>query len=318
MNSRPFRQFSVLSIIVSAVLAVAPAAHATYPGANGRLAFVRANQIYTAQPDGGGLVKLTTGGKNYRPKWSPDGRRIAYVHEVSATSRDLWVMNADGSGKSRVTRLGSVTGPTWSPDGQRLAFGGLGPCEVGGPARCRLDLQTVRSTAPYGMPTVLLGNYTGSDELVGDVIGPPAWSPDGRVITFGSHNFPQSPDRYIVSYAVASRLVTMVDMVGGGCCGEGLLSNPQYGPDSARLTVTSTRYCPQCGESEPAPTTYAELGPAVPTRAHDSDAAFSPDGRRSVVTNDAGGAAYLYTQALSGGARTRVTAGYQPDWQSRH
>jgi Tol biopolymer transport system component len=227
-------------------------------------------------------------------------------------------MNADGSGKHRVTRLGSVTGPTWSPDGRRLAFGGIGPCVIGGPPRCRLDLQTIRSTAPYGTPTVLVGSYTGSDEIVGDVVGPPAWSPDGTTITFGTHNFPSSPDRYVVSFDVAGRSVTMVDMVGGSCCGEGLLANPQYSPDSARLTVTSTRYCPECGEGEPPPTTLAERGPAVPTTAHDSDAAFSPDGHRFVVTNDASGTAYLYTQALSGGARTRVTTGYQADWQPLH
>jgi TolB protein len=325
MDFRPVRNLTVLVLAVVAMSAVTPAARAAYPGHNGRLAFVRGHDIYTARPDGGSLVRLTASGKNYRPRWSPDGTRIAYVHEASPTSRDIWVMNADGTGKSRVTRLGSVTGPTWSPGGQRLAFGGLGPCTVGGPARCRLDVQTVRSTAPYGTPTVLFGRYcgptgcdgTGEEVIVGDVLGPPAWSPDGTRITFGTRDFPDSADRYVVDYGLATRHVTVVDMVGGSCCGEGRLTAPQYGPDGTRLTVTSTRYCPECDEHPPPSTTYTERGPAVPTTAHDSDAAFSPDGRQIAVTNDAAGTASVFTQPVGGGARTRVAQGRQPDWQPR-
>lgn len=51
-------------------------ASATYPGANGQIAFTRSNQVYTISPSRTGLVRLTSAAKNYWPRWSPNGRRI--------------------------------------------------------------------------------------------------------------------------------------------------------------------------------------------------------------------------------------------------
>jgi Tol biopolymer transport system component len=65
---------------------------------------------------------MTTRGENYRPKWSPNGSRLSYIHEAAA-GKDLWVMSANGSGKRQVTTLGNVTtAGSWSPDGATLAF----------------------------------------------------------------------------------------------------------------------------------------------------------------------------------------------------
>jgi dipeptidyl aminopeptidase/acylaminoacyl peptidase len=51
-------------------------------------------------------------------RWSPDGRRVAYV-----AGGQLWVANADGSSPRRLTALnGGATGPVWSPAGDRLLF----------------------------------------------------------------------------------------------------------------------------------------------------------------------------------------------------
>lgn len=51
-------------------------------------------------------------------RWSPDGKRIAYVADGQ-----LWVAQADGSGTRKLTSLnGGATGPIWSPNGQMIAF----------------------------------------------------------------------------------------------------------------------------------------------------------------------------------------------------
>ena len=76
----------------------------------GRIAFVRSHQIYTATTTGRRVRKLTSSGKNFQPQWSPNGRRIAFVHEGRAGHRDIWVMRANGHGKRRVTHLGDTTG----------------------------------------------------------------------------------------------------------------------------------------------------------------------------------------------------------------
>lgn len=62
------------------------------------------------------------------PRWSPDGKRIAYVVtkadlERSAYDSDVWVIDADGKHDRQLTRArGADFRPRWSPDGKRLAF----------------------------------------------------------------------------------------------------------------------------------------------------------------------------------------------------
>jgi dipeptidyl aminopeptidase/acylaminoacyl peptidase len=51
-------------------------------------------------------------------RWSPDGRRVAYV-----AGGQLWVADADGSNAKQLTRLnGGATGPVWAPTSDRIAF----------------------------------------------------------------------------------------------------------------------------------------------------------------------------------------------------
>jgi hypothetical protein len=95
-------------------------ARAAYPGSEGRIAFVRGGAIYSVQPDGTGLDRLTSGGGYSGPRWSPNGAEIAYLYRGN-----LWTMNADGSGKHRVTNAAPAATdarPAWSPDGRYLAF----------------------------------------------------------------------------------------------------------------------------------------------------------------------------------------------------
>jgi Tol biopolymer transport system component len=87
--------------VIAGGLTVSQSADAAYPGGDGKIAFVRANQIYVINADGTGLKQLTTGAKNYRPKWSPNGQRIAYIHEATGGSKDIWVMSATGTNRIR-------------------------------------------------------------------------------------------------------------------------------------------------------------------------------------------------------------------------
>jgi Tol biopolymer transport system component len=96
----------------------APAAHAAYPGANGRIAFEQGGVIYSIRPDGTDRRQLTTDTRSHSPRWSPNGRLLAF-HRAG----DIWVMRADGSAAHRITS-GSANdiNPSWSPDGSRLVF----------------------------------------------------------------------------------------------------------------------------------------------------------------------------------------------------
>ena len=74
---------TVLAVGLGVTTLAAPTAAAA-PKDTGLLTFVRSNQIYTSTTTGGSVKQLTTSGKNYRPHWSPDGKRIAYLREAPA------------------------------------------------------------------------------------------------------------------------------------------------------------------------------------------------------------------------------------------
>ena len=68
---------------------------------------------------GGEARRLTAGGAwDGQPRFSPDGRHIAYVSDASG-SEQLWIMRADGSRARQLTDdpTARVTDPVWDPDG---------------------------------------------------------------------------------------------------------------------------------------------------------------------------------------------------------
>ncbi len=78
------------------------------------------NQIYLLPVTGGAPKLLTKGtGSASQPRWSPDGKRIAYI-----TGGQIWTMKPDGSDTVKITEISSgAGGPVWSPDGRWLLFG---------------------------------------------------------------------------------------------------------------------------------------------------------------------------------------------------
>lgn len=272
---------------------------------DGLIAFVRAEQIYTITAAGSSQKQLTRGAKNDSPRWSPDGRRIAYIHEARG-ARDIWVMNADGSGTRQVTRSGHATAPSWSPDGRWLAFG--------------TPLQKVRSSAPFGAPQLILGHYF-ADETLGyplDVDTYVAWAPDGRHIAYYSPTYPDSPDHYVLVLDLQTGLVDEWDAIGGACCGAGSFADLTWGPQMTRLAYSEVVY--EYGEPVPAPRVVmfaypTHQGANWTSQAGDRQPEISPSGHQVVLMTARSGVATIVVTALNGTARHTLTRGYQPDWQ---
>lgn len=62
--------------------------------------------IYVMRPDGSAITRVTWSdvGSHGLPKWSPDGKRLAFTRsETTVAATDIYVMNVDGSGVTNLT-----------------------------------------------------------------------------------------------------------------------------------------------------------------------------------------------------------------------
>jgi len=182
---------------VVAVLGLAAPAYATFPGGNGRIAYTwsrgggafeaehhpRLVGVVSVRPDGGSRRLVARGGQS--PKYSPGGRRIAFLRD-----HRLWVAKADGDDAVPVTPKGwLVGGHEWSPGGVRIAFGrGF---KNGGDA-----LYTVE---PDGSG---LRRLLRSPQPINISSGP--WAPDGKAIVYE-----QSSGRPLVRVVRAGVVTTL-------------------------------------------------------------------------------------------------------------
>ncbi|HET6849293.1 MAG TPA: hypothetical protein VFH74_10560 [Gaiellales bacterium] len=166
-------------VALLAVNAGAGPARASYPGTNGRIAYLGTRGvIYTVTSTGTGRRQITAAGNN-TPTWSPDGKRIAFVRHV-----DVYTVGANGGPITQVTTsTANESEPSWSPDGKYLVF----ESDRNGAT----NLYKLRSTAPYGTAV----NITGAVAPCG-YAADPTWG-TGGYIAFYSCDSRSSSDRAI-------------------------------------------------------------------------------------------------------------------------
>ena len=87
-----------------------------------QIAFAYAGSIWTANRDGSDLRRITTGGRESKPIFSPDGSQIAFTGNYDG-SRSIYVVSANGGEPRRLTFHPSDYGAAgWTPDGKRVLF----------------------------------------------------------------------------------------------------------------------------------------------------------------------------------------------------
>src|SRR5574341_534010 len=86
------------------------------------------SSLWIMNANGSKLRKLTDGSS---PRWSPDGTRLAYLHQGEPSGTQVFVRWIDAEGATtHITRVEkSPSGITWSPDGKSIAFSMLVPEE---------------------------------------------------------------------------------------------------------------------------------------------------------------------------------------------
>ena len=189
------------------------------------------NDIYSMAADGGNVKALTNDGHSHNAVWSPDGRRILFVHDSALQTKpayreqkefesyhpvELYVMDKDRRNRHLVRRLEPVIfSAAWSPDGKTLAITGITealmklPHSADEPVRAGLFLL---AASGQGEPRLLFRNAFS-----------PSWSPDGKKLAFSVEN-PRGMWAVHVANADGSQDVQLTDPIRIG-------GSPAWSPD---------------------------------------------------------------------------------------
>ena len=289
------RKLILVAAVAAAALGAVHSAGATYPGANGRIAFSTDQdpngnvEIYTVNPNGSGETQLTHGefGHASDPNWSPNGSKIVFQGDVGGPLQ-LYVMAASGTGGHLLFNdpVNNDGNAHFSPDGSKIAFSS---CDQAG--ACTIDV--IKSDGSGTATQLTSGPWQAFD---------PAWSPDGSKIAFGSNQ---------------DGLLSAIWVMNADGTNQHRLTAPaleafypDWSPDGRHLVFTDK--CCQFGSniwvmnadgSGPKQITH------MPNKHQDGFAHYSPDGKRIVLTTDldySNGLNNLYTMDTNGTHMTRI------------
>jgi eukaryotic-like serine/threonine-protein kinase len=132
------------------------------------------NLLWRSRIDGIDKLQLTSAPiRASMPRWSPDGKEIAYVCYLPSGIPKVCIIGRDGSAVDEIQSPGSTSpdDPQWSPDGKSLLVALYPPTIAGN----RQDFSAVQ----YDLQAKKFTTIPGSEQTVG-----PRLSPDGRYISF--------------------------------------------------------------------------------------------------------------------------------------
>jgi TolB protein len=258
-----------------------------------RIAFVSgasqtAKELFVMDYDGAGPMAITGNQSiNLSPRWSPDGRLIAYTSYRNGNP-DLFVLNFD-SGRRDVlsSQRGLNATPGWSPDGQWLAFA----MSAGG------------GTNLFLLPK---GGGTPRPLTSGPSISvSPSFSPNGRQIVFNSDRG-GSPQVYVMDVDGTNlRRVTFQGSYN---------SSPRWSPRGEKIAFMCRLGVNQVCLINPDGSGQQQLT----SQGNNEDPAWSPDGRHIVFTSTRTGRRDIFVMHADGTEQTRLTNNgrdnYLPDW----
>jgi Tol biopolymer transport system component len=187
-------RFIAATVVASIVLALAAAAVAGAPRANGKrnglIAFMRPGKvgeydIWVTRPDGRGLRRLTASPRersDYNPDWSPDGSTVLFERRVlTSQGDDLFTVGADGTALHQLTGCSedldcwSDNEGRWSADGKQIAFGrATGPRDQDGPTKVAIYVANADGSGIRQLSSPPPGY---EDHY-------PSWASDGKTVVF--------------------------------------------------------------------------------------------------------------------------------------
>ena len=157
------------------------------------------SDVWLVATAGGAPVRLTSSKKaDNSPRWSPDGKRIAFLSARDERAQ-IWIMSPFGGEPERLTEgKTAVQGFQWSPDGRRIAF----------VAQQELTADEEKKQKDKDDAIVVDHDFRFARLSVIDVeskrvtplartdmsVNDPQWSPDGVSLAFSSTPTPKADD----------------------------------------------------------------------------------------------------------------------------
>ena len=289
------------------------------PGLPTVVAYVRGGDVYVSR--NATEARLTTGGGHARPRWSSDGRQLAFLKKGQ-----LWAMKADGTGQRRLTTR-TAAGPSWSPDGKWIAFASMS-C-TGGPGVYRIS-----ATKAGARPEVLFPAGCRGEDLPEEAAADSpaagslndrlrtddavAWSPDGKRVAFRGGDCESTYDACLSIGTVATgEEKTVASYGGGGSQNSGFAVVPSWRSDGVKLAWTAYQEGETPAESKPVH--LVEYDTVTGTKrtvggAMDRELSYV-DAGRAVITSQNNGGSWLTVLGLATGTRTLLRSGSQPSVQ---
>jgi dipeptidyl aminopeptidase/acylaminoacyl peptidase len=206
-----------------------------------------------------------------RPTWSPDGKSIAFISNMSGRN-NLWTVLADGGWPVQLT-IGDQrqSSPAWSPDGKWIAY----QSDYDGDEQWDIFL-----VSPNTGKVVNLTQTREIAEL------DPTWSPDGRYLAYEVK--PKTSAAYEID--VYDMLMREVKHITTGTPQDKRNSNPIWSKDGKYIVYTQEQAKGTDSNifiADVAAATSTWLTPHEGEQIYSADD-ISPDGKRVLMTSNAG------------------------------
>ncbi len=256
-----------------------------------RLQVIQANKIE-------GELLQREGSANFHPRWSPDGRTVAYLTNTGADylGQTVLVLRDMVSGKEKSIKGGVQLALAWSPDGKKLAY-------------ARKSEKNPHHSIVYDLYVYDLHSRREERITHNARAHSPQWSPDGKELACvingdGTQNLAQVD--------LATRQLKLLTSFKN----QEQAYTPQWSPDGNKILFSQSRargralhvYDIATGEITPLDLTLTNGEHAADLPSTDSrDAVFSPDGQRVFFSWDRTGIFNIYSLEVASGQIHQVT-----------